>query len=387
MAKNEEEYYKLSKKTLIAGIIILIIIAILLGIYFKGGFDKYLGKNETETPEPAKPVPKFELTAIETSKCPECMNVTMAIEIIKGAPTLNVTSDKILSFDSKEAKSLIEKYGIERLPAFILKGKDLDADLPPFEKKKDALVFGNTPPVYYDIKNDDVVGEVTVVAITKPNCEKCFDVTRLAAQLKTMGMAIVGEQVVEYNSTTGKALIKEYNITKIPTLVLSEDAIEYEAINQSWREVGSIEKDGKLILRTVNAPYYDLAAKKTKGLVDIIYIKDSECSDCYDPGQFKSYFEQNLGVTFDAEKTIDASSTEGKNLVKKYNITLVPTVVFSSDLKEYPAIKQVWSQMGKVANGTYVFTRVDKLQGVRYKDLSTGEILGNATKAPEVTIQ
>ena len=204
MVKKEEGYYAVSRKTLIAGIIILVIAAVLAGVYFKGGFDKYLGKNETKAADGTGPAPKFSLIAIETSKCPECMNVSQAIEIIKGAPAVNITSDKVISFDSAEAKKLIEKYSIEHLPAFILKGKNLDAKLTPFEKKNDALVFGNAPPVYYDIKNDKVVGEVTVIALTKPSCSKCFDVTKLVAQLKTLGMAIVGEQVVEYNSTTGR---------------------------------------------------------------------------------------------------------------------------------------------------------------------------------------
>lgn len=383
MIKKEEEYYALSRKTLIAGIVIVIIAAVLAGVYFKGGFDKYLGKNETKT---AEPLPKFELIAIENPACTECMNASQAMEIIKGAPVLNVTSDRIISFDSAEAKKLITKYEIERLPAFILKGKNLDAKLTPFEKKKDALVFGRSPPVYYDIKKDKIVGEVTVIAITKPSCEKCFDITKLVAQLKNLGMAIVSEQIAEYNSTTGKALIKEYNITKIPTMILSEEAIEYDALNKSWKDIGSIEKDGKLVLRTVNAPYYDLSAKKTKGLVDITYLKDEECTECYSPAQFKSYFQQSLGMAFDTETTVDISSSEGKSLVKKYNITLVPTALFSNDLKEYPAIKQMWSQMGKVVNGTYVFTKVDKLQGIKYKDLSTGEILGEGPKEIKVNI-
>lgn len=382
---KKEEYYTLDKKTLVVGIIVCVIAVVLGGLYFTGYLDQYIGKNETKTAVQG-PAPKFELIAIEPSGCPECMNVTQAVEIIKNAPTLNITSDKVLSFDSDEGKKLIEKYGIKHLPAFVLKGKNLNADLAPFEKKKDALVFGNAPPVYYDIATGEIVGKVTAVIITKPDCKNCFNVSLLIDQLAQYGMLIVGKQEVSYASKEGLALIKEYGIIKVPTLILSEDAIEYETINQSWKQIGSIEEDGKLVMRTVNAPYYDLIAKKTRGYVDIVYIKDKDCSQCYDPSEFKGYFEQNFGVVFDEVKNVDVSSSDGKNMVKKYNITLVPTAIFSGDIKEYPAIKEMWGQLGKVVNGTYVFTAVDKLQGIMYKDLSTGKTLGNATKMPEVVI-
>lgn len=385
MAKNKE-YYKLNQKTIGIAILVIVIAAILVGVYLKGGFSIQPEETTEEETEEAT-IPEFELIAIQNEECTECLNVTESIDIIKQAPTLKITSDKVLSFESEEAKKLIKKYSIERLPAFILKGEKVDADLPPFEKVEDALVFKNTPPVYYDLKEERAAGKVNLIIIAKEDCEECFDMSGLSQQLEMIGMVVVDEKTVEYDSKEGKALIEEYEITKIPTMILSEDAILYDQIKAAWDQVGSVEDDGKLVMREVNPPFYDLEAKKVKGIVDITYIVDEDCEECYDPKQFKTYFGQQIGVGFDDEETIDVSSDEGKELIKTYNITLVPTVIFSKDLGEYPAVKQLWSQLGKIVNGKYVFTTVDQLKNIYYKDLATGEIMGEGPEQVEIKVE
>ena len=75
-----------------------------------------------------------------------------------------------------------------------------------------------------------------------------------------------------------------------------------------------------------------------------------------------------------SEKTVDIASDEGKALIKKYSIKSVPTIILSKDADAYPALKQIWQQVGSVEeDGNYVFREVTQMGS--YKDLTTGDVV------------
>jgi len=68
-------------------------------------------------------------------------------------------------------------------------------------------------------------------------------------------------------------------------------------------------------------------------------------------------------------------------LVAQYNITKVPTIIMSPDVKYYELnnFQTVWKQVGTIENdGYYVFRSMRALNGVIYKDLSLNKTV-NAT--------
>jgi len=262
-------------------------------------------------------------------------------------------------------------------------------DLPTFEKREGAQVFDITPPPYYDIDSGKIKGLVEVIKLTDTDCEKCFDLDKLTANLKQFGIKFASEKEVSIDSDEGKELISDYSITKVPTIIFSSDANEYEQIQKIWETVGSTESDGRMILRTVNPPYMDLETDSVKGVVDITRLVDASCEECFDTIELKKMFEQQMGMSWGVDKTVDVSSTEGKQLIEDFGIKLVPTVIFSSDLGDYPTIPDMWSQIGIEKDGKYALTKLDLVQGLVYKNLETDEIVGlkeeSTTESAETT--
>ena len=60
----------------------------------------------------------------------------------------------------------------------------------------------------------------------------------------------------------------------------------------------------------------------------------------------------------------------------------------SKDADVYTSLKQVWLTVGVIAkDGTYAFTMPEAMGGSVYKDLTTGQILGQQTSAAQGNVQ
>lgn len=382
-AKNNDEYYKIDKKTIGYGLLAIAIIVVLVVLYSQGMFDKLIPEKKAveESADTADItakvdiIPELKLTVVRAD-CEKCINATLAAKIIKEAPIFKIISEEFIEYESDEGKALIAKYDIKRLPAFILRGDNTQFDLPNFDKKQDALVFAETPAPYFDIESGEVKGVVDINIIVDPDCSDCFDISMLAKNLKAYGIVFGEEKTLPFDSKEGKELILKYNIKSIPTVIFSDDALEYEQISSVWDEVGTTEDDGMLVLRKVNPPYLDIESGDVKGIVDLTFLTDKSCDECFDPQMLKDMFEQQIAMKFRSVESFDVSSDEGKKLIGDYGITKVPTIIMSEGAGEYPGITGVWSQIGIVQDGKYVLTKLDMTQGIVYKDLESGKIVG-----------
>jgi len=335
------------------------------------------GLKDVKAPEPPK-LAQLTLTIVEAPACPDCFDARNYAAAIKQIPLTNVTEERV-KHDSIEGQKLIKEYKLTRLPAAVVTGEMENITIPAFTKKDDAYIFTDVPPPYYDLATAGVVGRVAVTYLVDPGCPLCFDVNQFTAQMKQIGVAVGSEKNFEYNSHDGIALVKKYGITKVPTMLLSEDALEYELIKQAWPQAGTTESDGTLVLRNVTPPYRDLSTRQVRGLVTLTLLVDKSCTACYNASMHELVLEQSFSMKFKDVKTVDISSATGENLVAKHKITAVPTMLLDKEADAYPALAIAWQQIGtQESDGTYVFREVDLLQGVTYKDLSTGE-LKNAT--------
>lgn len=315
---------------------------------------------------------EVKLYTIREASCAKCYNLNSVISSIK-SNNVKVVEEKTIDFGSTNAKKLIDKYGIKRLPTVIILGDIDKISIPNFEKREDALVFVKTLAPYVDVSDGKIKGLVELTHIKKEGCDKCVDLTSLIRQLKQTGMGF--DKETELNGNEAKDLIEKYDIKRLPTLIFSKEASVYETITESWQQLGTVEDDGSYVLRTIVPPYYDLKENAVKGLVKLTMLGDESCTGCYDVTLHKPILEQ-YGIEFIEEETIDVSSEQGKSLTAKYNITLVPTFIMSKDAKEYTILKPVWEQVGTVEeDGTYVFRSVEVMNG-KYRDLATNEIKG-----------
>ncbi|MEK6920801.1 MAG: hypothetical protein AABX82_02875, partial [Nanoarchaeota archaeon] len=327
------------------------------------------------------------MTIITAVDCEDCFSIhTIVAQVVK--LNVNVTEQKELASDSEEAKALIEGYQIKTLPAIIL-GFDPAMAMkvkPDVVKQLEALGFENvddetdyvppstgylyqtSTPLYYDIETDEVQGLVTIISITT-DCEECLELTAMVTALEN-ALTIESVKEVAYGSAEAQAYIEKYDLEAVPSIILSEDAAVYNGFADAWETYGSIEEDGSFVLRNNVPPYLDAVTGEVQGLVDVIYLTDESCIDCYNVTLHKTIL-RGFGMVLDEETTVDIGTDEGKALLEKYGITKVPTIILSKDAGVYKLLNEVWTEVGEVADdGSYIFTNMKQLQGAKYIDLN-----------------
>jgi thiol-disulfide isomerase/thioredoxin len=215
--------------------------------------------------------------------------------------------------------------------------------------------------------------------ITDETCKDCFDVNSVLDNIKKENAKINSQKTIDSASDEGKELIAKYAIKKLPTFLASGELGKDSVLSQFFSKAGDTT-DGTFVFRQVSGPYVDTTTGKIKGAISLVLLTDITCTECYDVTQHETILKQfGIGVT---PKIVDVKSTLGQALVKAYLIKMVPTFVLSGDVKEYPGLTSVWSQVGFVArDGAYVFTTGVPFMGI-YKNLTTNKVI---TPSPATT--
>jgi len=159
----------------------------------------------------------------------------------------------------------------------------------------------------------------------------------------------------------------------VPSLIISSDLSAYEDITKNWQQLGTVEKDGSYIIRVVSPPYLDLSNNKIVGFVEVTYLSDKSCVDCYDVEIHRQILSNPRGINIkiSSEKKLDISDDEGKELVEKYSITKVPTILLSSDFSVYPFANSLGNFFTVEDDGSYVFRNLEAIdKEIVYRDLS-----------------
>lgn len=346
-------------------------ILVFLNIIFTMQFASLTRNQLAMAEERARPA-KLSIIALTDNACTACMNASRITAAVR-AQHVDITGEQSLEYSSDEAKALITQYSIQSIPAVILKGEIDKTSIPGFKKEQDALVYAATTPPYADAKTGVVQGKVSVILLDDATCKECSDLMQLVQQLKAAGIYISDQQDLDVSSKKAKDLIQSYRIEKIPTILLSPDAKVYPLIVRAWPQLGSVESDGWYVQRQVAAPYLDIKQNKIKGFVDVTYITDKGCTQCYDIKTVKQILQANH-VAVQNENIVDMNDAAGLKLVKQYNITTVPTFIVQGDFDAYTGLAQAWPQVGtKESNNVWVFRKPGALN-VAYKDLSTGTV-------------
>src|SRR3989344_970902 len=364
---------KLNNYYAFVGLSVLLGLVILFSIFQTFRINKSLNYNQAKMAELAKPA-KIELAVIKNSKCTDCFDVLQVIDYIK-AQKVQVASEKNLEFDSAEGKQIIAKYNLDKIPNVVVTGEIDKANLQGFEKKDGALLFTQTPPPYTNATSGEIIGRVTLTSISDSTCTKCDNITSLVNQMKSAGIKVAIQKSIDSNSNEGKGLISKYHLEFVPTIILSKDAQAYPIINQAWIQLGTKESDGSYVLRTVYPPYINLSTGKLNGLVDITYLTDESCTECYNVSIHNQILTspQTFAIKLDKEMTVDVSDAEGKLLIAKYNITQVPTVIVSSEVGVYPSSQALKEFFSVEKDGAYIF-RKPAVVGA-YMDLETNRLV------------
>ena len=164
-----------------------------------------------------------------------------------------------------QSSELVSKYSLQRLPAIVFSNNILEYPFYSFLSFYGTLegdgnfVFRGSDPPFLNVSDGEVeLGEVTVTYVNHTNCSKCYDVTVHSDILETYKLNVVGEVFVNESSP----LIEQYNITKLPTIILSPEAGLYSTLLRVWPGAGVIADDGSLVFTNMDSIgtvwYYDL---------------------------------------------------------------------------------------------------------------------------------
>lgn len=208
------------------------------------------------------------LTHIIGESCPKCANLTQVISFFK-QNGVKFSSEKTIDYTSSDAQELIIKFGVREIPALIV-SKDI-LDYPAIAQVWDQLnatekqgfyALHTTVPPYRNLASNKIVGLVSLIYLNDSTCSSCYNVQINKQVLeRNFGLAIANETTVDISSDYGKSLVKQYNITKVPIILVSPDASVYTAFSTVWSQVGSIENNGWFVMRNpeVLGTYKDLS--------------------------------------------------------------------------------------------------------------------------------
>lgn len=323
----------------------------------------------------------IDVTIITASLCDDCYDIHTLVPVLKKF-NVNITGQNEYVSNSTDAQALIQKYSLTKVPAIIVtttqasakEKEDVMAELEKIFTKfsETELVYENSAPPYLDVASAEVKGRVTVISLTAPDCKECQNISSIIPALKKI-LTITDVKEVAYNSASGQMYLKEYGLDFAPTIILSKDAEAYDGFAATWVKYGTQEEDGSFVFRNTLPPYTNTTTNEVHGLVDIIYLTDESCSDCYNVTMHKQIL-LGFGMKFDKETTVDIHSEQGSALLEKYAITKVPTIILSSDAAAYVSLTPIWINVGEITeDGSYIFTSMDQLQGAKYTDLSIAE--------------
>lgn len=213
---------------------------------------------------------KVELVRINDSSCSECASVEPIVQQLMFSGVY-FSKQRNVDAGSAEGKSLIQKYRIKKLPTLVLSKETGDYDSiksawaqlgTVAEDGSYVLNFPGAP--FKDAETSEVKGLVEMTYLVDGSCTTCYNVSEhrnIVTNPQSFNMKLTKETTLDISSAEGKAFAGKYNVTKVPTIVLSKDASYYPALAAVWPQVGSVEKDGTYVFRAVEVmqgPYKDV---------------------------------------------------------------------------------------------------------------------------------
>jgi len=203
---------------------------------------------------------------------------------------------------------------------------------------------------------------VHIKAFIKEDCSEC---TRVEDYLEVYKKAWVKFESISYKkywSEEYKAHSNNYKINKLPFIVFSENLSNYKTISDSWEKTFWYKSSKwEYIVNDIIPPFYDLTDKKIKWLINLVYIWDKSCKNCYKIDDIKIILN-SFWLKFKNVKEIDSKSLEWKELIEKYNIVKIPTIILSKNMELYKNFSYFWSNIWtKEKDGFFILREPEKI--------------------------
>lgn len=237
---------------------ILLLVILVTGSLVTLNMQITLSAREARVEENKQPA-KISIITIAPNACDSCVNVDQLLETIQ-SQNVQINLDERFAVNSEEGKTLIDTFKITRAPSVLVRGEiDKESVKTFFEtlgrKSEDGtLVIEPSIPVYFDLSQNKIVGEVTLTTISDSTCGECYDPSLHESILKNnFGLTITKTETLDASSQNGRTYLQKYKLTQLPTVFLSQEASAYEGLAKTWPQVGTIEEDGTFVFRNNSA--------------------------------------------------------------------------------------------------------------------------------------
>ena len=204
-----------------------------------------------------KPVKlSFVLVVPDKDECEKCFDAQKIVNLIDSSHNIKILGKKTLTLGNLAYSKTIGEYEIKNLPALVISGDIADKRIVGSwnslggKKVNGKIVIQNLLP-FYDIAEKNTKGLISAILLKDDTCTECFNEEEYINMIQRRGMTIGNSTVYDISSDKGALLVEQYEITKIPALILSSDAGDYLGFAESWKEVGTEEEDGSFVLRNV----------------------------------------------------------------------------------------------------------------------------------------
>lgn len=227
--------------------------------------------------------------------------------------------------------------------------------------------------------------DLSLVIITDKKCQDCASLDPLLSSIQSKNVNFADVKNYDVTTNEAQALISKYKAKNVPFFTLTGELGKNTELQSILAQLGTTTNN-VFVLTSVPAPYRQLADQRVIGLVAVTYVTDKACTECYDVQQHKTILEKKYGIKVIKEETVDIADAAGKQIVKKYGLTKVPTFVASSELAAYTSLLSVWKSAGTIeSDGSYAFRQVEQMGA--YYDLPKKQVVKPAANTNSNTNQ
>ena len=225
----------------------------------------------------------------------------------------------------------------------------------------------NTNKLYTGLVDEPVELDFVVIDISENKCQECADPDQVIKVIDSSHNIDYKIKTLDSTEEIAQNYIRQYNIQNLPAVIVMGD-IENKKITGAWKALPTKQKSDAVVIENL-LPYYNIASETVNGVVDITLLTDESCDNCFDEKLYLNIFKQ-FGIKVGQITSYDLSSDKGRELVSKYSIDKLPTVLVSPEVKVYKRLVDTWSQVGtRESDGWLVLREVQKLTA-DYKTLN-----------------
>lgn len=348
-------------------------------------------QNTTPVEEPGQPYSSVSAILLTHGGCPKCNSSHYLLsQLQEFAPLymLNVSSVREVAFDSEEGSRIIEEYGIGAIPTIVL-SREASANAT-FQQIWESsvgtvegdgsFVFRALYPPYFNTTEGRIHGVVTAFQIDADSCSECMDLTPYLDYMAGSSVMVEFGSRTRLNESDPQAqeLISRYGITKLPTFIFDSEISVYPLYAEQLSYMLEEQEDGWFVLNKQVPPYVDLSKNRSiEGKVRAVKLVDGNCTGCFDPEYLVSSLKDSVGIYVSEVAAYDISDPAGSELVTRYNITKVPTILLSPEASAYSGFGEVWASGGDTieSDGWFVFRNHEAGQ-LAYRNLSSENSTG-----------